>query len=115
MYPRRLVEKFEDGKWTRESGQDGKTFVVSVKVNGAAEKFKIALPASDSVNVTAAAALGRAPTEADWEAAAKVKIMEAVASGFLDVWPASVTLFLPGIDWREVDSLFAEAKRKGWI
>jgi hypothetical protein len=85
MISRRSVENFHDGRWTRDPGQDGKTFVVSVKVNGLGEKFKVALPVSDSVGVTAAATLGRAPTELDWEAAAKVKIMEAVASCFCQV------------------------------
>lgn len=115
MNPRRLVEQFEDGKWTREPTQDGWTYLVSAKVNGVQEEFKIAVPVPRMVRKPASATPGDAPTDAHWEAAAKVKIMRAVAGGCLDNWPAAEPRLLSGIDWNEIEDLFAEAKRKGLI
>lgn len=84
MYPRRLVEQFEDGKWTQQPTQDGWTYLVYAKVNGVRERFRIAVPVPRMVRTPASATPGHAPTDADWEAAAKVKIMRAVANGCLD-------------------------------
>jgi hypothetical protein len=44
-----------------------------------------------------------------------MKIMDSVSCGLLDPWPPSETMRLPGIDYRELDTLFANAKRTGLI
>ena len=109
------VERFDVGRWTRQPGRDGETYLVNVSVSGVEESFTIAQPVSGSAFATESPRLGRRPTKKDWEALARVKIMEAVGQGFLNGWPASETLGLSAIVSQQVDDLFAEAIREGLI
>ena len=115
MTPRRRVERFDEVTWTSEPGQDGRTYSVVFKVDGERESFRAAMPLSGTVLSTASDDLGRNATDEDWEAAVRMKIRDLVSIGLLDSWPASQTMLLPEVDYRELDNLFANAKRIGLI
>jgi hypothetical protein len=110
MTPRRIVERFDEVTWTSQPGQFGRTYSVVFKADGERESFSAAIPLSLS---TGSDALGRNATDEDWEAAVRMKIMDLVSNGLLDSWPPSQTMLLAEIDYRELDNLFANAKRKG--
>jgi hypothetical protein len=113
--PRRIVEAFAGAKWSRPQGQDGRDFLVELKVNGVDERFLVAVPVSDSVPVTIAEYLGHSPTDQELEGIAKAKIIECVSNGFLDNWPHTVRCDLPSIHHTQVQGLIDEAKQRGYI
>ncbi len=116
MNSRREVQRFEEVTWTREPGQDGRTYLAAFKVNGVTETFRAAVPLPDTIRATESDELGRSATEEDWEAAVQMKIIDWVSNGHLDSsWPPSQTILIPGIDYRELDTLFASAKGRGLI
>jgi len=113
--PRRIVEGFAGAKWSRAQGQDGRDFLVDIKVNGVEERFLVAVPVSDSVVVTIAEYLGHSPTDQELEGIAKAKIIECVSNGFLDNWPHTERCVLPSIHYSQVQGLIEEAKQRGYI
>lgn len=104
-----------DISWSRQPGQDGRTYIADVKVNGAS--FRVAVEVSETVQTTECPEFGRAPTEQDWEAVVMVKTAEAIENGYLDDWPPRQIMVLPAIQYGELDLdwLVRQAKRKGLI
>lgn len=112
MNPRRVVEAFSDGGWTRR--EDGKEYSVDVKVNGVDKPFRLIVPVSGTLRVTIAGSLGHSPTDRELEEIAKVKIADAIPIGLLDDLPLASRVLI-AIDYREVDGLVSRAKAKGAV
>ena len=115
MRPRRRVEQFNKVTRTSGRGLDVSTYLASFRVNGERKNFNAAVPLPDFVRLKASNVLGRPVTEDDMKAAIRVKIIDLVPLGLLDFWPPSETIRVPGIEYRELDALFASAMRMGLI
>src|SRR5256885_4191399 len=92
-------------EWNRPPGQDGRTYLVTLKCEAETSKVEVNLP--NTARATYSPQLDRGATEKDWDAAVRVKGMESAESGFL-------TPRLQ-ISSGEIDHLLGEARRQGLI
>jgi hypothetical protein len=106
----RVVEKFESFECKGGPGSRGLTYRATLKLIGDPASYPAEVVVSETVRATHP---GGALSEKEWYAIVRVKL-EGLASSTRADWAPGVTV-RAGIDYRELEYLIAEAKRKRLI